>query len=214
MMPLVLVALMVVLYSAGIYLMLERSITRVLLGFLLAGNATNLLIFLMSDGFGAAPLLGDDGSAPAVMSDPLPQAFILTAIVITFGVSAFLMALIYRSWRLGKVDIVQDDLDDIEIAKQSSAIAETSIEEVDTSDTEFADDVQARALQEELGAVHRSLDADAAAMTDEIHGSDAAYPGSPSDATSDEAAADGATADHDDHRDEGPPDDSAEGDAR
>lgn len=114
-MPLVLVAVMVVMYACGVYLMLDRSLTRILLGFLLVGNATNLLIFLMSGSFGVAPLVG--GGTPEEMSDPLPQAFILTAIVITFGVSAFLLALIYRSWRLAHdhEDTVRDDEDDVEL---------------------------------------------------------------------------------------------------
>lgn len=115
-MPLVLVLVMVVMYSCGVYLMLDRTLTRLLLGFLLVGNATNLLIFLMSGSFGTAPLYGE-GPAEE-MSDPLPQAFILTAIVITFGVSAFLLALIYRSWRLAhdRDDTVQDDDSDLDLA--------------------------------------------------------------------------------------------------
>ena len=47
------------------------------------------------------------------MSDPLPQALTLTAIVITFAISAFLLALIYRSWQLGQADTVEDDAEDI-----------------------------------------------------------------------------------------------------
>ena len=137
-MPLVLVAVMVVLYSCGVYLMLDRSLTRLLLGFLLVGNATNLLIFLMSGSFGAAPLFGD--AAVEDMSDPLPQAFILTAIVITFGVSAFLLALIYRSWRLAQDhdDRVQDDVGDQEIAT-TRALAATEVTDEDLAETQEYD---------------------------------------------------------------------------
>lgn len=110
--PLVLLIVMAVLYACGVYLLLERSMTRVLLGFLLVGNATNLLIIIMAGKAGLAPIV-TDGVTPAQMTDPLPEALILTAIVITFGVSAFLMALIYRSWRLARADDVQDDADDI-----------------------------------------------------------------------------------------------------
>lgn len=119
-MPLILVAVMVVMFSIGVYLMLDRSLTRVLLGFLLVGNATNLLIFLTSGSFGLAPL--SDGASPEQMSDPLPQAFILTAIVITFGVSAFILALIYRSWRLAQAgeDEVVDDSHDLELSESES----------------------------------------------------------------------------------------------
>src|SRR3954469_14678586 len=90
------------LYAAGVYLLLDRSLTRVLLGFLLLGNATNVLLLSTGGVAALAPILGLAGSEadPEDMSDPLPQALILTAIVITFGVSAFLLAIIYRSWRL------------------------------------------------------------------------------------------------------------------
>ncbi|WP_449282120.1 Na(+)/H(+) antiporter subunit C [Leucobacter sp.] len=139
-MPLVLVAAMVVLYACGVYLMLDRTLTRVLLGFLMVGNATNLLIFLMSGSFGIAPIVGQ-GSAEE-MSDPLPQAFILTAIVITFGVSAFLLALIYRSWRLAHDmdDTVQDDEADLEIAS-TEALTTVEVTDEDLAEApEFSDD--------------------------------------------------------------------------
>lgn len=139
-MPLVLVAAMVVLFACGVYLMLDRSLTRVLLGFLLVGNATNLLIFLMSGSFGSAPISGE--ASPEEMSDPLPQAFILTAIVITFGVSAFLLALIYRSWRLAqdRDDTVQDDEADLEIAS-TEALTTAEVTDEDLAEApEFSDD--------------------------------------------------------------------------
>ncbi|MGO1736918.1 MAG: Na(+)/H(+) antiporter subunit C [Leucobacter sp.] len=139
-MPLVLVAVMVVLYASGVYLLLDRSLTRVLLGFLLVGNATNLLIFLMSGSFGSAPIVGE--SSPEEMSDPLPQAFILTAIVITFGVSAFMLALIYRSWRLAqhREDAVEDDTDDLDLTK-TEALATVEVTDVNLAETpEFSGD--------------------------------------------------------------------------
>ncbi len=138
-MPLVLVAVMVVMYSCGVYLMLDRTLTRLLLGFLLVGNATNLLIFLMSGSFGDAPLSGD--TAAEDMSDPLPQAFILTAIVITFGVSAFFLALIYRSWRLAQDldDTVQDDESDLELAT-TEALATVEVTDEDLAETQEFDD--------------------------------------------------------------------------
>ncbi len=142
-MPLVLVAVMVVMYTAGVYLLLDRSLTRILLGFLLVGNATNLLIFMMSGEFGSAPIVGGDDDS--TMSDPLPQAFILTAIVITFGVSAFLLALIYRSWRLSRIleDRVEDDRDDLEISRAETLTTEEVTEEDLEEATEFEDDLPA-----------------------------------------------------------------------
>lgn len=111
---LALLAVMAVLYACGVYLLLERSVTRVLLGFLLVGNATNLLILLMAGTPGLAPIAGDGVSAEE-MTDPLPQALILTAIVITSAVSAFLLALIYRSWRIGRRDELRDDDADLAV---------------------------------------------------------------------------------------------------
>jgi multicomponent Na+:H+ antiporter subunit C len=140
---LVMIALMVVLYACGIYLMLERSMTRVLLGFLLVGNATNLLILSMSGGFGVAPIV-TDGVEAEDMSDPLPQALILTAIVITFGVSAFLMALIYRAWRMAREDVVQDDAEDIAVGTREASTEEEP-DESTASDTEFEDEAAAAA---------------------------------------------------------------------
>lgn len=128
---LTLVAIMAVLYSVGVFMMLERSMTRVLLGFLLVGNATNLLILIVSGRAGTAPFFGADGH----VADPLPQAFILTSIVITFGISAFLMALIYRSWRLANVDVVYDDTEDIEVGRRTASIA--AERDVAAEDTEF-----------------------------------------------------------------------------
>ncbi|WBU39290.1 Na(+)/H(+) antiporter subunit C [Homoserinibacter sp. YIM 151385] len=124
-----------VLYACGVYLMLERSMTRVLLGFLLVGNATNLLIFSMAGMPGVAPIA--DGEAPSSdMTDPLPQALVLTAIVITFGVSAFLLALIYRSWRLGQADEVEDDEADLALSAGGVPEEEAAVD----ADTDFVDD--------------------------------------------------------------------------
>ncbi|GAB2451455.1 multisubunit Na+/H+ antiporter MnhC subunit [Conyzicola lurida] len=132
---LVLVAIMVVLYASGIYLLLERSMTRVLLGFLLVGNATNLLLITMVGKVGSAPIV-EDGVSAADMTDPMPEALILTAIVITFGVSAFLMALIYRSWRLERDDDVDDDVDDVALREEEVAELGETLEST-TEDSEF-----------------------------------------------------------------------------
>ncbi|MHA3684528.1 Na(+)/H(+) antiporter subunit C [Leucobacter sp. HY1910] len=139
--PLILVLVMVVLISCGIYLMLDRTLTRILLGFLLVGNGANLLIFLMSGSFGRAPIVGGGEEG---MSDPLPQAFILTAIVITFGVSAFLLALIYRSWRLAqdRSDTVRDDDSDLELGS-TDALASDEVTDEDVAETpETSDDTE------------------------------------------------------------------------
>jgi len=108
--------LVAVLYAAGVYLVLERSLTRVLLGVLLLGNATNVLILTASGPAGRAPLT--DRFPGEELSDPLPQAVILTAIVITLGVAAFVLALIHRSWVLDRSEDVVDDAEDRRLATE------------------------------------------------------------------------------------------------
>ncbi|MEV0004556.1 Na(+)/H(+) antiporter subunit C [Micromonospora sp. NPDC050980] len=111
---LVLVLAVGVLVATGVTLMLERSLTRILLGVILLGNGVNLLI-LLGGRAGGAPLAG---TAPAGgLSDALPQAMVLTAVVIMFGFTAFLLAVAYRSWHTSGDDEVQDDLEDRQIVR-------------------------------------------------------------------------------------------------
>jgi multicomponent Na+:H+ antiporter subunit C len=116
------------LYAAGVYLLLDRSLTRVLLGFVLLGNATNLLLLSTGGPAGLAPILGY--SDPEQFNDPLPQALILTAIVITFGVSAFVLAIIHRSWRLARNEAVGTDEEDRRVAARKA----TDADELDPDD--------------------------------------------------------------------------------
>ena len=134
----ILIVIMAILYAAGIYAMLERSLTRVLIGFLLLGNATNLFLLVVMGPPGVAAFFG--AAETEDMSDPLPQALTLTAIVITFAVSAFLLALIYRSWQLGQADTVHDDEEDIALrdrgaVEEDQMDDETSIEDEDDDAT-------------------------------------------------------------------------------
>ncbi|MGF3057405.1 Na(+)/H(+) antiporter subunit C [Microbacterium sp. YY-01] len=136
---LTLIIIMAVLFGCGVYAMLERSLTRVLIGFILLGNAVNLLLLIVMGKPGAAPFFGDEGP----LSDPLPQALTLTAIVISFAVTAFLLALIYRSWQLGRADTVEDDVDDIAVRERSDIEEEIMDEESAGADddavTDFVD---------------------------------------------------------------------------
>ncbi|GAA3204358.1 Na(+)/H(+) antiporter subunit C [Nonomuraea helvata] len=91
----------------GVTLLLERSLVRVLAGVIVLGNGVNLLIVTAGGDPGAPPFVGAQGIA-----DPLPQAMVLTAIVITLGVTAYLLALVHRSWQLCGSDEVQDDTED------------------------------------------------------------------------------------------------------
>lgn len=128
----VLIVVMGVLFACGVYAMLERSLTRVLIGFLLLGNAANLLLLIVIGEPGVAPFFGS--ASPDEMSDPLPQALSLTAIVITFAVSAFLLALIYRSWQLGQADTVEDDEADRAVRERTADVDETMDEETGIED--------------------------------------------------------------------------------
>ena len=108
---LTLIVVIGVLFAAGVPLILERSLSRILIGVLLLGNGANLLFIVASGKAGSAPIIGTNDER-AQMSDPLPQAMVLTAIVITLGVTAFLLAMAYRSWQLNGNDDVQDDVED------------------------------------------------------------------------------------------------------
>ncbi|AXJ08900.1 Na(+)/H(+) antiporter subunit C [Arthrobacter sp. PM3] len=135
---LTLLIVMGALYACGIYLILERSLTRVLLGLMLLANATNLLILATGGYAGLAPLF--DKSIPAGdYNDPLPQALILTSIVISFAVTAFMLGIIYRTWVLARQDEIQDDAEDRRVAETPSFDAEDdSVIPVETSEFPLA----------------------------------------------------------------------------
>jgi multicomponent Na+:H+ antiporter subunit C len=95
------------LFAGSIYLLLRRSMVRLLIGLILLSNAVNLLIFSMGRMTrGEAPMIPLGQPVPtAAIANPLPQALILTAIVIGFGLLAFMMVLTYRTYaELGTVN--------------------------------------------------------------------------------------------------------------
>lgn len=96
------------LYAAGFYMLLRRSIVKLIIGLGLLGHAVNLLVFMAGRlTRGAPPVvpLGETALA-APYADPLPQALILTAIVIGFGVQVFAVVLIKRTYEvLGTDDL-------------------------------------------------------------------------------------------------------------
>ncbi|WP_426997307.1 Na(+)/H(+) antiporter subunit C [Pseudarthrobacter sp. N5] len=131
---LTLLTVMGALYACGIYLILERSLTRVLLGLMLLANATNLLILATGGYAGLAPIFAGD-TDPRDYNDPLPQALILTSIVISFAVTAFMLGIIYRTWALARQDEIQDDVEDRRVAQTPSFDAEDDAEiPVETSE--------------------------------------------------------------------------------
>ncbi|MEO5743765.1 MAG: Na(+)/H(+) antiporter subunit C [Terracoccus sp.] len=116
---LTLVVIVAALVATGTSLLLDRSLVRVLLGLLLIGNGVAVLFMVVSGTAGAAPFVGS--AAPSAMSDPLPQAMVLTAIVISLATIGFLLALAYRLWQISGTDDVPDDAEDARIQRLAEA---------------------------------------------------------------------------------------------
>ena len=117
-MEVALAAIVGLFFAAAIYLMLSKRIIRMLLGIALFGNAVNLLIFtagrIASE---VAPIIPERLSvAPGATANPLPQALILTAIVISFSFFAFLLVLAFRAYQ----DLGYDDTDGMRLAEPLS----------------------------------------------------------------------------------------------
>ena len=122
-----------VLYTVGFYLLLQRSLMRLLIGVVVLGHGTNLLLQLVGGPPARVPIVGN--SPPETFADPLPQALALTAVVITFALTTFLLALGYRSFSLIGHDELQDDLEDRRIARRRRP-------EAPLDDSEGGDDEQ------------------------------------------------------------------------
>ncbi|WP_028709510.1 Na(+)/H(+) antiporter subunit C [Propionicicella superfundia] len=122
------------LIAAGVYLILERSLSRILVGVLLASNGVNLLFLVAGGPAGAPPIIGL--ATAEEMSDPLPQAMVLTAIVITLAVAAYVMTMAYRKFQIDGNDEVVDDVEDARIRMLAERDSESeSFEDVTFSDT-------------------------------------------------------------------------------
>jgi multicomponent Na+:H+ antiporter subunit C len=117
-MILVMVVVIAVLYGTGAYLLMQRNLSRIVIGLGLLGHGANLLLLIGGGRAGDPPIVSSGGGP---YSDPLPQALVLTAIVITFGVSTYLLALAYRSWTVRRTDEVEDDIEDARIAAMIAA---------------------------------------------------------------------------------------------
>lgn len=123
-----------VFFTTGTFLILQRTLTRIVLGLTMMSNGGSLLLILAGGPTGEAPFV-DGGSIGRRLSDPMPQAMVLTAIVINFAMVGFLLALAYRSMALTGADEVEDDLEDRRIARSVrddeivAEIAEDLVEE-------------------------------------------------------------------------------------
>ena len=104
------------LFTAGVYLILRRNTFKLIMGLVLISQGANLLIFAAGGLTRAkAPVIAKDASVlTGPFADPLPQALILTAIVISFAVLAFSLVLIFRAWKtidVNDVDQMKGELD-------------------------------------------------------------------------------------------------------
>ncbi|MDN5558298.1 MAG: Na(+)/H(+) antiporter subunit C [Ruaniaceae bacterium] len=142
---LILVILAALLVGVGVYLLLERSLSRIVIGVAMAGNGINVLFLVAGGPPGAAPLYVDGELVS--YSDPLPQAMVLTAIVITLGMTAFVLAMAYRAWQLNGHDEVQDDLEDRRLAQRA---ARDAVDARATDDDGSTLDDEARAAIDEI----------------------------------------------------------------
>jgi len=95
-----------VLYASGTYMILRRSIVKLIIGVILFGNGVNLLIFLLGRiTKGSPPIISPELKNFAdIYADPIPQALILTSIVISFGLQAFAIILVKRAYKVLKTD--------------------------------------------------------------------------------------------------------------
>lgn len=158
-MTVVLAAAAALLFGCGTFLLLQRQLTRVLVGLALLSHGANLLIVLAAGRRGEPTFVGDEPRTDLL--DPLPQAFVLTAIVITFGVTSFLLALAYRSWLLTGDDEVQDDVEDRliatrwaaaeELADAEKAAAAVHGDDLERDDALVASDAPGAPRSEEVG---------------------------------------------------------------
>jgi multicomponent Na+:H+ antiporter subunit C len=126
-----------VLFGCGSWLLMQRRLSRIIIGIGLLGHGANLLLVTGGGGPGRSPIIGE---GVGDYSDPLPQALALTAIVITFGVTAFLLALGFRSWQITRDDRVEDDVEDRLVARREAEGAEAEpVDPDDAAATDFDD---------------------------------------------------------------------------
>jgi multicomponent Na+:H+ antiporter subunit C len=132
-MTLVLAIPTALLFACGTFMLLQRQLSRIVIGVGLLGHGANLML-LQSAGDTGEPAFVGSGTGGS-FTDPLPQALMLTAIVITFGLTVFLLALAFRSWIVSHDDEVEDDIEDRLISRQERRIdAADAAEAADAAD--------------------------------------------------------------------------------
>lgn len=131
-----LVLVIAVLVGCGTYLLTSSSVVRALLGLTLIGNGVNLVFVVAAGPGGRAPFQGA-GTDP--VSDPIPQALTLTAIVITLASTAFVLALAYRGWMLRGTDHFDVDEESLRLAHRDDD-GPTARQEVREISAEFVEE--------------------------------------------------------------------------
>ena len=130
-MSLTLAAGSALLFGIGTWLLLQRRLSRIIIGLGLISHGANLLLVVSGRGGLPAFVKGAPSDADRYV-DPLPQAMLLTAIVISFGVTAFLLGMAWRSFVLTGDDLVEDDREDRRVARERNALDE------EVADTELS----------------------------------------------------------------------------
>lgn len=115
-MELLLAMVIGVLYGTGIYMMMRRSLVKLILGLALLGHASNLLLFSQGNIARGLPPVIEEGAETLIgaFADPIPQALILTAIVIGFGTQAFAIVLARRVYQA----VETDDVDRLKVTDE------------------------------------------------------------------------------------------------
>ncbi len=122
------------LIGCGVYLLLERSLSRVLVGLVMMGNGVSIAFLVAGGPAGKSPIVAN--GTEGTYADPLPQAMVLTAIVIMLATVSFVLAMAYRSWQLTGHDDVQDDMEDALIRRMARHDVESDSFRADNTDDE------------------------------------------------------------------------------
>lgn len=132
-MSITLAATAALLFGIGTWLLLQRRLSRIIIGLGLVSHGANLLLIV--SGRGGLPAFAQEAPAnPDQYVDPLPQAMLLTAIVISFGVTAFLLAMAWRSFVLTKDDLVEDDIEDRRLKREAAAAPDEEVDDTELSE--------------------------------------------------------------------------------
>ncbi len=115
--------------AIGVYLVTSRVLSRIVLGFALLGHAVVVALITSGGPAGDPPLADQLGGDTSDAANPLPQALSLTAIVISFGLTLFVLALARRHRQLSGDDLVEDDLEDRRIAAEQLAREVVAVDE-------------------------------------------------------------------------------------